>query len=460
MRSNRLFVILLVVFVAAALGAGGIAYSAARNFAASGNFLPFTNPNFTSRATSSPDDPPLPEATVEAGPVGPQPRPWDGASRVTALVMGLDYRDWEEGEGAARTDTMILLTIDPISKTAGMLNIPRDLWVNIPGFGYQRINAAYRLGEVYNYPGGGPGLAIATVEEFIGVPINFYAQIDFYAFERFINELDGVTIDVPYEIRVDPLGQYNTVILQPGEQVLDGPVALAYARARYTDGGDFDRAQRQQQVIMALRSRILRVDRLPIVVSRAPQIYQQLAEGINTNLELEQAIQLAWLAQQIPIENIKRGVISPPDQVILAKSPDGEQDVLKPVTAKIRLLRDEIFTSGVMSEVAQNSNPEERLAAENANLSVLNGSGSGGLAAQTQEYLNSLGARVVNVGDAGQFYNSSMVVDYTGNPYTVGYLVELMNIQPFQIRMEYSPQSDVDVAVYLGADWSSSNPMP
>jgi LCP family protein required for cell wall assembly len=374
--------------------------------------------------------------------------------------MGLDYRDWEEGEGAARTDTMILLTIDPISKTAGMLNIPRDLWVNIPGFGYQRINAAYRLGEVYSYPGGGPGLAIATVEEFIGVPINFFAQIDFYAFEQFINELDGVTIDVPYEIRVDPLGQYNTVILQPGEQVLDGPVALAYARARYTDGGDFDRAQRQQQVIMALRSRILRVDRLPIVVSKAPQIYQQLAEGINTNLELEQAIQLAWLAQQIPIENIKRGVISPPDQVILAKSPDGEQDVLKPVTAKIRLLRDEIFTSGVMSEVAQNSNPEERLAAENANLSVLNGSGSGGLAAQTQEYLNSLGARVVNVGDAGQFYNSSMVVDYTGNPYTVGYLVELMNIQPFQIRMEYSPQSDVDVAVYLGADWSSSNPMP
>lgn len=460
MRSKRLIIILVVVFVIAAVLAGCGAYSAARNFAASGSFLPFTNPNFVSRTTPKPGDPPLPEATVEVGPVGPEPRPWDGASRVTALLMGLDYRDWEQGEGAARTDTMILLTIDPISKTAGMLNIPRDLWVSIPGFGYERINTAYRQGEVYNYPGGGPGLAIATVEEFIGVPINFYAQIDFYAFEQFINELDGITIDVPYEIRVDPLGQYNTVVLQPGEQVLDGPVALAYARARYTDGGDFDRAMRQQQVIMALRSRILRVDRLPIVVSKAPQIYQQLAEGINTNMDLEQAIQLAWLAQQIPVENIKRGVISPPDQVILAKSPDGTQDILKPVTAKIRLLRDEIFTSGVISETAQSSKPEELLAAEAANLSVLNGSGAGGLAGQTEEYLKSLGAKVVNVGDAGQFYSSTMVVDYTGNPYTVGYLVDLMQIQPYQIRMEYSPQSEVDVVVYLGADWSNSNPMP
>jgi polyisoprenyl-teichoic acid--peptidoglycan teichoic acid transferase len=460
MRSNRLIVILLVVFILAAILAGCGAFTAARSFAASGSFLPFTNPNFVSRTTSSPDDPVAPAATVEPGPVGPQPRPWDGASRVNVLVMGLDYRDWEEGEGAARTDTMILFTIDPLSKTAGMLNIPRDLWVNIPGFGYERINTAYRQGVVYNYPGGGPGLAIDTVEQFIGVPIHFYAQIDFYAFEQFINELDGIQVDVPYEIRVDPLGPWNTVTLEPGVQVMDGPIALAYARARYTEGGDFDRGMRQQQVIMAMRSRILKVDRLPMLVARAPNIYQDLADGIHTNMDLDQAIQLAWLAQQIPLENIKRGVISPPDQVILTKSPDGDMDVLKPVTANIRLLRDEIFTAGILSEMAKNSQPEELLAAEGANLSVLNGSGAGGLAAQTQEYLNSLGANVVNVGDAGQFYNSSMVVDYTGNPYTVKYLVDLMKIQPFQIRMEYSPQSEVDVAVYLGADWSNNNPLP
>ena len=98
---------------------------------------------------------------------GPTPIPWDGANRVTMLVMGLDYRDWE-GEGPSRTDTMMLLTMDPVSRTAGMLSIPRDLWVNVPGFDYGKINTAYYLGELYNLPGGGPGLAIQTVEAATG----------------------------------------------------------------------------------------------------------------------------------------------------------------------------------------------------------------------------------------------------------------------------------------------------
>jgi len=87
---------------------------------------------------------------------GPTPEPWDGASRVNVLVMGLDYNDWRAGEGPPRTDSMILFTIDPVAKTAGVLSIPRDLWVNIPGYGYYNINQAYQLGEANKLPGGGP----------------------------------------------------------------------------------------------------------------------------------------------------------------------------------------------------------------------------------------------------------------------------------------------------------------
>jgi hypothetical protein len=123
---------------------------------------------------------------------GPEPEPWDGASRVSMLVMGLDYRDWEAGEGAPRTDTMILLTIDPLARTAGMISIPRDMWVNIPGFEYGRINTAYSLGEAYQLPGGGPGLAMDSVEELLGVPIDYYALIDFGTFIRFIDEIGGI----------------------------------------------------------------------------------------------------------------------------------------------------------------------------------------------------------------------------------------------------------------------------
>jgi LCP family protein required for cell wall assembly len=160
---------------------------------------------------------------------GPQPIPWDGANRVTMLVMGLDYRDWE-GEGPSRTDTMMLLTLDPVSRTAGMLSIPRDLWVNIPGFDYGKINTAYYLGELYDIEGGGPGLALQTVEELLGVDINYYAQVDFSAFENFIDEVGGIDVEVPFEITVDPIGPHNTVTLAEGTQHLDGATALAYAR--------------------------------------------------------------------------------------------------------------------------------------------------------------------------------------------------------------------------------------
>ena len=165
---------------------------------------------------------------------GPTPQPWDGASRVNILVMGYDFGDWsEERKCPCRTDSMILLTIDPLTKSAGILNIPRDLWVNIPGFDYGKINTAYFLGDAYQLPGGGPGLAMETVSQFLGVPVTYYATIDFSAFETFIDEIGGVEVDVPAEIKVSRVGSHNSqVVLQPGLQTLDGRTALAYARAR------------------------------------------------------------------------------------------------------------------------------------------------------------------------------------------------------------------------------------
>src|SRR4030043_844409 len=206
---------------------------------------------------------------------GPAPIPWDGANRVTMLVMGLDYRDWE-GEGPSRTDTMMLITMDPVSRTAGILSIPRDLWVNIPGFDYGKINTAYYLGELYNLPGGGPGLAIQSVEELLGVDINYYAQIDFSAFENFIDQIGGVEVDVPYELSVDPVGPGNTVTLPLGLQHLDGPTALAYARNRDTFGADFDRAARQQQGVMGIFDQITSLGTLPKLIANSPTIYNIL----------------------------------------------------------------------------------------------------------------------------------------------------------------------------------------
>jgi hypothetical protein len=134
-------------------------------------------PNVTG-ATAVPTVEGLPPP-VEVLPESNLPPAWDGASRINILIIGLDYRDWIAGEGAPRSDTMIVLTVDPLAKTAGILSIPRDLWVNIPGFGYSRINTAYSSGEGAKLPGGGPELARKTVEQLLGVPIQYYAQVDF-----------------------------------------------------------------------------------------------------------------------------------------------------------------------------------------------------------------------------------------------------------------------------------------
>jgi LCP family protein required for cell wall assembly len=391
---------------------------------------------------------------------GPTPEVWDGARRVSVLVMGLDYRDWLEAKGAPRTDTMILLTLDPLTQTAGMISIPRDLWVNIPGFEYNRINTAYSLGESYQLPGGGPGLAMETVEELLGVPIDYYALVDFGAFVRFIDEIGGIEVNIREEIVVDPLGDNNTKKMKRGVKTLDGEIALAYARARKTEGGDFDRAQRQQDVIMAIRARILNVDMLPTLIAKAPVLYQEIAAGVHTNLSLEQVIQLAWLGQQIPKKDIRRGVIGPPDQVLLVKSPS-EDDVLKPITDKIRTLRDEVFFgSESISPAAANMDTLELVNIEAPRVSVLNGTSTPGLAARTTEYLKSQGIEVAVTGNADQLYTNTTIFDYTGKIYTVKYLMELMGASPNRFFSRYDPTSDVDVVVILGADWVSSNTIP
>ena len=448
---------LFSLFVIAAIFSAYVTYAKSYDF-----FLSFDVAQIPGLAIQNKPTP-MPEGSIDtaATPMptlssGPAPDPWDGASRVTMLVMGLDYRDWEAGLGPPRTDTMILLTVDPLTKTAGMLNVPRDLWVSIPGFEYGKINTAYPLGIAFDIPGGGPALALQTIESLLGVPIDYYAIIDFSAFEKFIDELGGVNVSVPAEIKVDPIGKGNTVFLEAKDYLLDGPTALAYARARYTDGGDFDRAQRQQQVILAIKDRIVELGPAEIA-SRAPALYNELAAGIHTNLSLDDAVRLGWLALDIPMSSIQRGAIAPPKAVL---GPFQPGDFYIPVPDQIHLLRDQIFASSSMaSPVLNTGDAQANMKAEAASIVLANGTYIGGLASDTQSYLQSQGANVV--GTQNSDYNTyTRIIDYTGKPYTDRYLVDLMKISPYSISLQYDPNSKVDVLVILGDDWAGNNPMP
>jgi LCP family protein required for cell wall assembly len=451
---------LICLFIIAATFAAYVAYTKSQDFFLSFNVAQIPGLAIQGNATPGPSSDGTPASTpLPTLSSGPAPQPWDGASRVTILVMGLDYRDWEAGDGPPRTDTMILLTIDPLTKTAGMLNVPRDLWVSIPGFDYGRINTAYPLGIAYQVPGGGPALAMQTVESVVGVPIDYYAIIDFSAFEQFINELGGINMTVSTEIAVDPIGKANTVTLKPGNYLFDGPTALAYARARHTEGGDFDRAQRQQQVVLAIRDRIVELGPTQII-TRAPAIYNELAAGIHTNLSLDDAIKLGWLALEINMADVQRGVIAPPNAVSLAKSPDGTQDILIPVPDQIRLIRDQVFASSSMASPGLSSgDARANMQSEGATIIVANGTYVEGLATKTQSYLQSQGANVVSTQNS-DYTTYTKIIDYTGKPYTDRYLVDLMKITPYSISLQYEPSSQVDVLVILGDDWAGNNPMP
>jgi LCP family protein required for cell wall assembly len=453
-------VFLIITFVALLIGmvAFGFAHRININTLDS---VASSEPGITSSQTTSSVDQSSSQSILQSRipELEPTLTPWDGVGRVTILLLGLDFRDWGAGNEYSRSDTMILLTLDPLTKTAGILTIPRDMWVSIPGFKHGKINTAYYLGDAYKLPGGGPGLAVKTVEQFLGVPINYYAQIDFGAFVKFIDELGGVKVDVPEKITVDLLGSGSATkkTLQPGVQVLPGEWALAYARARYTEGGDFDRSKRQLQVIIGIRDRIISLDMLPVLISKASVLYQQLSAGIHTNLPLDDATKLAILAAQVPVENIKQGIIGS-KQIIFGTSPDN-LSILIPLIDKIHLLRDDIFsTSGAMGPLTPGSS-QERMILENARVSLLNASSQPGLEGRTAEYLKGLGVNVVETGQASQASSLTIIQDNFGKPFTVKYMADLMGIQSQQVRAQNSPDSQVDVQIILGNDWANNDQM-
>jgi LCP family protein required for cell wall assembly len=380
---------------------------------------------------------------------------WDGGSRVTLLFIGLDERDWEEGQGAPRSDTMILFTIDPISKTAGMLSIPRDMWVNIPGFGYSRINTAYSSGEGNKLPGGGPGLAVKTVEQFIGVPIQYYAQVDFLAFEEAIDAMGGLYFCPGERITIDPIGPKPPVKMGPNCQTYWGYEVLGFARNRKTQNGDVDRANRQQKVIMALFDQVFSPQNFPTMVSKAPKIYEEAESGLRTNLSFDDALKLGVLLSQIPRENIKRGVIDfsmvTLDSVVL-----GGQDasIFKPIPDKIRVLRDEIFSAeGPLSPMAS-GDPVALMQEDGALVRVVNGTFTEGLPERTGNYLLSQGMQVVEAGGyADRQYNRTTVVVYGPKLYTLRYLITIFGIDARdQILFAPDAASNVDLEIRVGAD--------
>jgi LCP family protein required for cell wall assembly len=373
---------------------------------------------------------------------------WNGQERVNILILGVDQRLGERGPW--RTDTMIVVSVDPVSKSAGVLSIPRDLWVEIPGYGQERINTTYVTGELDRFPGGGPALAKKTVQYNLGEPIHYYLRVNFMAFQQLIDSIGGVDIYVEHEIN-DPTYPdmnygYDPLRIPAGWQHMDGALALKYARARH-GSSDFERMHRQQQAMLAVRDKVTRLDLLPKLLPRARELATTLDTSIQTDLTLDQLVRLAQLGSEIDRTRIRTAAI---DETMTRSwtTPQGA-NVLVPDRTKMSVVHNSIFTAPepVGDDAAE-------IAAESAQIEVLNGTPTSGLAAQAADRLKKYGLRVDWVGGADRAdYAQSLVLVYSGKMASARAAARALGLPESAVAPGADPGGDWDIKIILGADY-------
>ncbi|MGD2103805.1 MAG: LCP family protein [Anaerolineae bacterium] len=437
----------MVLFLVISAVAGMFVFHQVRRYIASSDTLPsFSNPAAgDSEVGNQTPDPTNLEAV------------WTGKERVNILLIGIDRRPGEEG--AFRTDTMLVLTLDPVTKTGGVLSIPRDLWVPIPGYRVDRINIAHALGQRDDYPGGGPALAVKTVENNLGIPIHYHVRVDFKAFVELVDRIGGIDIYVEQEIDdptypshdpADPYG-YDPLHIEPGQHHFDGDMALKYARTRHTAGSDFDRADRQQAVLRAIFKKVTSLNMLPTLIAQEPGMWRTLEGSVETNLTLDQIIALARLASQVEPDDIHYGAID--ERYTLPYVTEDGAEVLILIRDRMRELRDELFTTETASD-EEGSESGSQLEEEAASIEVLNGTLTAGLAADVTELLREENLDVVHTGNADrQDVDETLVVSHTDKAFTAQYIASVLNLPQTAVVQGSEPAAEYDISVILGADY-------
>jgi LCP family protein required for cell wall assembly len=255
------------------------------------------------------------------------------ARRFNVLLLGSD-NDLKFTADAVLTQSMILVSIDPKTHDVAMISIPRDFWVPITNYGYQKIDVAYEVGGI--------ALARSTVEKLFGIKIDYYAWVGLNGLVQVIDTLGGVDVTVQHPIldemypddlnSTDPYAFFRLYI-PAGPQHLDGTTALEYVRSRHGDlQSDFGRSARQQQVLLALKNRF----QSGSSISHVPQLVTDLQGSVKTDLSLPALLQLAAMARTVSPESIHQQVLSAPDFATLGNSPDGTQQVVFPDWTAIR----------------------------------------------------------------------------------------------------------------------------
>ncbi len=361
------------------------------------------------------------------------PPHWSGRDRLNVLLLGIDRQG--NDSPTENTDTVIVLSLDPVNNSAAMLSIPRDTLVAIPGQGQAKINAAYSYGGEQR----GPDLARRTVENLLGIPLHSFALIDFDAFTNIVDSFGGVLVDVKRPLRDEeyPTADFGIERLQflVGPQLLDGQNALRYARSRH-DSNDFSRARRQQDILAGLRARLVQGG-----LGRVPTVIDRVGTAVQTNFDPANVLPLARTGVAIDSGAIKSEVMLPcnaPEAGHCELSEDNSAlgYYLIPDKAKIADLVAWLFY-------------DPRVRQEAARVEVR---ATGAFATTAREVADRLAERsfaIARVGD-GTTARSTVVLRNPAKRYTADVLARQLGLQ---VTTDPAETADAEIVVRVGSDF-------
>ncbi len=388
----------------------------------------------------------------------------EGRGRVNILLLG---RGGGTHDAPDLTDTLMLASVDPVNHTTTLLSIPRDLWVNVPGQGVMKLNAAWEAGE-FKYQGSGKTgstdpkavkagfkLVDQTVEQVLGITIDYNMMVDFQAFQQAVDIVGGVNMNVPTDL-VDPTMSWenagNSVLAKAGPQAFDGKHALIYARSRETTS-DFARAERQRALLVALKGKVVTLGTLsnPLKMS---SLLNTFGNNVQTDLSLSNANRLYSITKGVSDDRVSSVSLADADNPQVMGGNINGQSVVLPKAG--------LFSYEPIQQFVRGKLKDPYILKENAKVLILNGTLVPGLATAKADELKGYGYNVIGTANTpSSGWTQTTLIDLTHkNKYTKNYLEQRLNQKAAASLADTTiPTNGADFVIIIGSN-ETSNTQP
>jgi len=363
----------------------------------------------------------------------------ESSGRVNILLLGIGDKGHA---GETLSDTIMIASIDTKNKNVAIISVPRDLYVNIPGYGYSKINEAHALGEEKR-KGGGPEKAKETTAQTFDTPIHYYARVDFSGFSKLIDAVGGVDVYVDEDLYDPYYPDGGAYYVKKGQKHMNGREALKYTRSRQTTS-DFDRAKRQQKVMIALKDKLFAANTI-FSPKKVLDVMNVLGDHVKTDFQLAELKRVFEITKNVDDNKIVRKVIDNKETGLLVPGNMGGASVLQPASGNFQELRDfvkNVFAEGYIKD-------------ENAQIKVINSSGISGLARRASDSLKKGGLNVINSETGDNLIQKSRIYDYSEGkkPYTAKYLEESFGVS---VEKQSETKEGIDFEIYLSKNYSNN----